>query len=312
MRCLVVGSTGFVGSHLVPALRAAGFAVVTASNEAAPREDPGHATHAVLDVGDVEAVREVVRRAAPEVVVNLAALATGSPDQMCRVNVLGPLCLLDALRACAPEAHLIAFGSAAEYGEAGASDGPLDEATACLPVGPYGVTKLAGTRAALGLAAAWGVRVAVLRPFNIVGAGCPPTLFVGAVIARLLASGGAAGAEVAVGRVDTYRDFIAVEDVADAVVGVARARPPTGIYNVSGGRPVLIRDALEELLRISGRAAAWRTDPALVRPSDPRMSYGTSAKLARATGFAPRVPLADALRAAWEHAAARFPTGGEK
>jgi GDP-4-dehydro-6-deoxy-D-mannose reductase len=305
MKCLVIGAMGFVGTKLVPGLSAAGFEVFAADR-------PGTTANLKIDLADAEAVRGVVRDMRPDVVVNLAAANTGgSPEGMCRVNVLGLACLMNAMREFTPQAYLITFGSAAEYGDAATADGPLDESTPCSPVGPYGVTKLAATRLALGLAAAWHLDVAVLRPFNIVGGGCPKSLFVGAVIDRILRCDPTDGvSRITVGRVDTSRDFIAVEDVVEAVLRVATRRPSSGIYNVGGGRPVPIREVLDDLIQLSGRRVRWLVDPSLVRPTDPLVSYGTSEKLHKVTDFVPSTPLVDSLAAAWAFASAQYPVSG--
>jgi GDP-4-dehydro-6-deoxy-D-mannose reductase len=299
MKCLVIGAMGFVGTKLVPGLASAGFEVFAADR-------PGTTAPLTMDLADAETVRGAMRDMRPDVVINLAAANTASHEEMCRVNVLGVACLLNAVREFAPQAYVIVFGSAAEYGNAETNGGPLDESTPCSPVGPYGVTKLAATRLALGLAAAWELRISVLRPFNIVGAGSPKTLFVGAVIDRILQC----DQTIMVGRVDTMRDFIAIEDVVEAVTRIATSQPPNGVYNLSGGKPVSIREVLDTMIRISGRSVSWRVDPSLVRPTDPLVSYGNSEKLRRSIDFVPSIPLVDALVAAWAHASARNAVSG--
>lgn len=301
MRAVVFGGSGFVGKHLVPRLTEVCTRIVVAGRTKAP--GTGTTEHRPCDVADGTAVRKLLDDIHPQIVINLASVTRGSTEAMCRTNVLGCLNLLEAVKDAPEEVHFITFGSAAEYGDTPCKGEPIAEDAPCRPVGVYGATKLAATTASLGLAVRFGVRVCVLRPFNIIGAGCPESLLTGAVIARVKTALGRTGEhEIAVGRTDTRRDFVAVEDVVDAVLAIVRARPPSGILNICSGVPLPIAELLATLREVAGQPFSWRTDDSLVRPDDPLVSYGTHARLTAATGFRPRVPLARSLRAAWLHA----------
>lgn len=303
MKCVVFGGHGFVGRHLVPRLRETCTQVVVASRSTAT--DLAATVQSLgCDVGDGHAVRALLDDLRPEIIVNLASATRGSTEDICRTNVLGCLNILEAAKERSGS-HLVTFGSAAEYGDTPCDGEAIAEDAPCHPVGVYGATKLAATCAALGLAKRFDVRVSVLRPFNIVGAGCPESLLVGAVIARVKAGLAKPGRnEIAVGRTDTSRDFIAVEDVVEAVIAVIRARAPSGVLNVCSGVPVSISDLLDTLRDVTNKAFSWRTDPSLVRPDDPPISFGTHARLTAVTGFDPRVPLVQSLRSAWLYAIA--------
>jgi GDP-4-dehydro-6-deoxy-D-mannose reductase len=245
-------------------------------------------------------VRDTLRATRPEAVVNLAALRRGDPDTMTRTNVAGSVALLAAVHDLVPSALVVHFGSAAEYGASGHSR-PLVESDECRPSSAYGLTKLAATRAVLSLAELWQLRAVVLRPFNIIGAGCPTDLLVGALIERVL--GTTDGSPIPVGRKDSSRDFVAVEDVAAAVVSVVSTPRAAGLYNVCTGRAVTVRQILATLSGVVDRPIEWRTDPELVRDKEATVSIGSPSRLAEATGFVARRSLEDAVAAAWRHAA---------
>lgn len=294
-----------MGRPLARALRAAGHAVVTTSRTAAPGLVP-------CDVSSPASIAGVLDAHRPSVVINLATVARGSAEAMVATNVVGTANLLDAVAARAPSCHLVLFGSAAEYGDVPPGVEQLAETADCAPRGTYGVTKLASTRLALAAAARSGLAVTVVRPFNVIGAGCPTHLLAGAVIARMLAAWQGEGAlTITVGRTDTQRDFIAVDDLVDAVVALAMRPSGGGIVNVCSGRPVPVADVLDRLAAIAGRRVVWREDPALVRADEPAVSVGDPAKLSALTGWTPRVPLDDALAATWAHAFTALRTTGE-
>jgi len=304
MTVLVIGGEGFVGRPLVRALRTAGHAVVATSRTASAGLVP-------CDVTNPASLAAVLEAHRPSVVVNLATVARGSAEAMVATNVVGTANLLDAVAALRPSCHLVLFGSAAEYGDVPPGVEQLTESADCAPRGTYGVTKLASTRLALAAAARSALAVTVMRPFNVIGAGCPTHLLAGAVIARMIAAWpGEGDLTITVGRTDTQRDFIAVDDLVDAVVALA-GRPSGGIVNVCSGRPVPVAHVLDRLAAIAGRRVIWREDPALVRADEPIVSVGDPAKLSALTGWAPRVPLDDALAATWAHALTALRTTGE-
>ena len=108
----------------------------------------------------------------------------------------------------------------------------------------------------------------------------------------------AAGSEkiLRVGNLDAKRDFLDVRDVVAAYVMLARHGASGQAYNVCSGRPTSIREVLGELIRIAHVAVEVREDPQLRRASDAPVSFGSNAKLHRATGWEPKIPLRKALQ----------------
>jgi GDP-4-dehydro-6-deoxy-D-mannose reductase len=302
MRVLVLGGGGFVGRQLVRRLRSERAAMVWTGGRAAAM--PGDDRHLVCDVTRYEQVAAAVRAAAPQFVVNLAGAVRGSAPSLHAVNAAGAVNVLCALRDHAPAAGLIQFGSAAEYGRAGGA-APIDEELSGEPAGAYGHSKLAATTILRSLAPTWGVRSVVVRPFNIVGAGCPSELVVGALVERIHRAVRTGQSEIVVGRTDTRRDFVAVEDVVSAVLGIIEARQWPSIVNVCSGVATEIAAVVARLIALSGAKLNVTVDPALVRSDDSLVSYGSYELLHSMTGFVPKVPLEESLRRAWEQRAVR-------
>jgi len=76
MRILCTGSTGFVGSHLVPKLLRQGHDVCCLERYVAGREFEGnHARVAYADLNDHATIKEVISKEQPEVIVHLAAIS---------------------------------------------------------------------------------------------------------------------------------------------------------------------------------------------------------------------------------------------
>ncbi len=301
-RILITGASGFVASHLVPALRAA---------------FPGAALTLCgagdLDVTDAGAVRALVARVRPEACVHLAAIsaigaARQDPALAWRVNLLGTLALAEALRA--QDALLVYPSSAEIYGASFRAGRPLDETAAPAPQNTYAATKAAADLA-LGAMAADGLRVVRLRPFNHTGPGQTEAFVVPAFAAQ--AARIAAGLQppvLKVGNLDARRDFLDVRDVCAAyAAAITRAEtlPPGAVLNLASGTPRRIGDVLDDLLRLAGVAPRIEPDPARMRPSDIPTAAGDASAARAALGWAPRIAWPDTLAAILADWTARTP-----
>ena len=84
------------------------------------------------------------------------------------------------------------------------------------------------------------------------GAGRPEWSLLGAAIGRLITARRDGSDVVPVGRTDTYRDFVAVDDVVDAVLKVAESDLAPGVVNVCSGTPTRVGDVLAILAGVWG------------------------------------------------------------
>ncbi|MDQ6925542.1 MAG: GDP-mannose 4,6-dehydratase [Candidatus Eremiobacteraeota bacterium] len=315
MRVLVTGAGGFVGGHLITALRARGHDVVPADR--APHA--GDHDTLPLDVRDPLAVRGAVELARPDAIAHLAAQAfvpasLADPDGTFDVNAHGTLRLLEAVRALAdqgaPPPRVLVVSSGDVYGAQPPDAFPLRETTAALPRSPYAASKIAAEALSLAYARAWVVDVVVTRAFNHIGPGQDERFGVVAFALQIarVAAGGAP--RVLVGNLDASRDFLDVRDVCEAYALVLEGGGTAGeIYNVSSGTATTMREILRRLIELARVPVEVREDPALMRSADVPVSVGDASKLRQATGWAPRVPLGAALRSVYDDARARVAGG---
>ncbi len=152
MKLLLLGGNGQVGRELRRALPALGH-VVVATRAGAEGE-------LAADFDAPDSVGELVRRIAPDVVVNAAAYtavdrAESEPDAAFRVNARAPGAIAQA---CAATGALLLHYST-DYVFDGSASRPYREDDATAPLGVYGASKLAGEEAIR----ASGVRHAILR-----------------------------------------------------------------------------------------------------------------------------------------------------
>ena len=269
-----------------------------------------------VDLRDAEATRAAIAAAAPEVVFHLAALAHvgrswGDPAATLAENGAIDLNVLEAVRAGAPEAMVVAVSSGEVYGPPETL--PVAESAPLRPQNPYAVSKAAGDLLAGFYADAHGLRVARPRAFNHAGPG-QPAIFALASFARQVAAGleaGDAPVRVVTGNPDARRDFTDVRDVVRAYRLIA-ATGTTGVLNVCSGRTASARELLAGLGRAAGAEIDHVVDPSLVRAHEVMEVRGSAERLAAATGWAPEIALEQTLAdtVAWWRAEIRAGRAG--
>lgn len=292
-RILVTGAGGFVGRHLLPALR-------TAFPGAALLTNP-------FDVTDPAAADAAVGTGRPDAVVHLAAVAAipaarSDPGRAWQVNLQGTLNVARAVLARAPGCTLLFASSADIYGASFRAGTPLDEGALLAPLNTYSATKAAADLA-LGAMAAEGLRVLRVRPFNHTGPGQSPEFVVAAFaeqVARVAA--GRQPPVLRVGALGSLRDFLDVRDVCAAYVlclARADALAPGTVLNLASGQPRRVGDVLAGLMGAAGVQAEVATDAGRLRPTDIPVAAGNAALARRVLGWAPAIPweqtLADVL-----------------
>jgi GDP-4-dehydro-6-deoxy-D-mannose reductase len=283
VRALVTGASGFAGRHLAATCRAAGDEVVAASR-----------AHGV-DLLDPAAARAAVARARPQVVYHLAARAHvgeswDDPGGFLRDNVSMSLNVLEAVRAEAPDATVVAVASSEVYGRPERL--PVDESAPLRPQNPYAVSKAACDLLAGQYADAHGLRVVRARPFNHAGPGQDPSYAI-ASFARQAAASLEAGDErlrIVTGNPDTRRDFTDVRDVVRAYRALAAGAEP-GVYDVCSGRTASAAELVAALGRVAGSEVDHVVDPALVRAHEVMEVRGSAGRLRAATGWEPEIDL---------------------
>ena len=312
---LVTGGAGYIGSHTVKALRAAGREVVVLDNLAAGHRAAVAGVPLVeAGIADAPAVRDTLRRHAVTAVMHFAASASvgqsvADPHEYYVRNVADTLALLGVLREESVR-HLVFSSTAAVYGVP--QETPIREGHPTRPVNPYGETKLAVERALPHYGRAYGLVAIRLRYFN--AAGADPDGTIGEdhrpehhAIPRAIeaAQGGPRfevyGADYPTPDGTCLRDYVHVSDLADAHVlslAALEAGRPARAYNLGTGRPHSVLDVLASVERVSGGQPAWVV--AARRPGDPAVLHASSARIRDELGWRPRFgDLDEIVETAW-------------
>ena len=300
-RVLVTGAEGFIGSHLVEELLAAG-AEVRALVHYNPFGRWGwlheHGGDVEILAGDVRDAERVAHAAAGvDVIFHLAALvgipySYEAPESYLQTNVLGTYNLLTAARR-ADVARYVQTSTSEVYGSA--LRVPIDEEHPLQPQSPYSASKIAADMTALSFHHAFELPVAVVRPFNTYG----PRQSARAVIPAVLGQIYAGSEEIQVGATSPKRDFNFVTDTAKGFLAVAECdRALGGVVNIGSGREIAIGELIDLMIEVSGRDVRAVRAPERIRPAGSevdRLMCDNSRALEWA-GWRPQVSLEEGLR----------------
>ena len=308
MRCLVTGGCGFVGSALVHRLLAESCEVVVVddlSRGACENLGPDRDRVSVVHEDVTNGLNRIFASFQPQAVFHLAALhfipdCDADPALCLRVNVDGTRSVLDAMAALRDPAALVLASSAAVYSPADLAHREQDDALG--PIDVYGHSKRWAEELATGFAARTGSGVGIARLFNVFGPGETNAHFIPSLICQMQA-----GESVRLGNLSSKRDYVFVDDVADALLRLGRyaadgncadGQPVT--VNVGSGRAYTGHEVVEALAAFKPDGGAPVTDPLRLRPVDRPTLLADSTLAQKLLDWAPRTSLADGLRAAWE------------
>lgn len=296
MHVLVTGGAGFIGSHSVEALLAAGARVTVLDNLSTGKRAnvPQHERCRWVegDVRDAAAVSSAMSGVSH--VLHLAAQVSvraslEDPPHSASHNIAGFLNVAEAARA-AGGIRLVYASSAAVYGPPQAL--PLDEDSACRPTSPYGLEKWIDDQYAALYRSLYATSALGLRYFNVYGPRQDPASPYAGVISRFAANI-ASGAPLTVfGDGRQTRDFVFVGDVARVNVA-ALSSSYEGVLNVGTGRSVSLLQLIDALAACARRAPQVRFAPAV--PGDIRDSAMSALRLQKVLGFVPQTGLEEGL-----------------
>lgn len=298
-RYLVTGGCGFIGSHLVDSLVAAGHDVRILDDLSTGRREnvPGIDDIIEGDVSDAAVVASAM--AGMDGCFHLAAIASvqRSNEEWAlthRVNLTGAVNVFDAARNANPAGPIpvVYASSAAVYGDNPAV--PLSEAAEKRPLTAYGADKLGCEQHARVAGNVHNVPTTGFRFFNIYGPRQDPGSPYSGVIsifADRLASGAIA---TIFGDGGQLRDFVYVGDcVRFVMAGMDRATNAADVFNVCTGAPSSLHDLIAALSAAGGRDLGVEHGPA--RIGDIRESYGDASRTTAAFGIRAEVSLRDGL-----------------
>ncbi|MFI6933494.1 UDP-glucose 4-epimerase GalE [Streptomyces sp. NPDC050287] len=313
MTWLITGGAGYIGAHVVRAMTGAGERAVvyddlsTGITDRVPTDVP-------LVTGSTLDAERLARTLADHEVTGVVHLAAKKqvgesverPLEYYRENVEGLRVLLEAVTA-AGVASFVFSSSAAVYGMPDTD--LVTEETPCVPMSPYGETKLAGEWLVRATGRATGLATASLRYFNVAGAASPELADVGVfnlipmVFERLTENAPPRifGDDYATVDGTCVRDYIHVVDLAEAHVAAARTlRSSPGrdlTLNIGRGEGVSVREMIDRVNALTGYDRPPTVAPR--RPGDPARVVASAERAATELGWKSKHDVQDMITSAW-------------
>lgn len=304
----VTGAEGFIGSHLVEALVAAGHRVRAMAQynsfssygwlETLPQDVMDSVEVVLGDVRDPGSVDRLL--AGTEAVYHLAALIAipysyQAPHSYVDTNVTGTLNVLEAVRRLGVE-RLVHTSTSETYGTARTV--PITEDHPINTQSPYAASKAGGDRLADSYHASFGTPVVTLRPFNTFG----PRQSMRAVIPTVIGQVAAGERTITLGDLRPTRDFTFAKDTARAflAVGTAPAGAVVGrTFNAGTGGEISVGDLVTLIGKLMAVDLEVRADPQRIRPagSEVMRLVCDASRLRAATGWEPAHSLEEGLEA---------------
>lgn len=302
---VVTGGAGYIGSHMVLALRDAGWRVVVIDDLSTGRRQAVPADVPLIegDIGDAAVVGPVLASHRPAAVLHFAGSivvpeSIADPLKYYLNNTCKSRSLIEeCVRAAVP--HFIFSSTAAVYGNPESS--PVDEGAPTRPINPYGVSKLCTEWMLRDTAAVTPLRYIALRYFNVAGADpagrtgqATPKATHLIKVACETATGRRPRVEIfgddyPTGDGTCVRDYIHVSDLVEAhlvALNHLRGGGESGVYNCGYGHGYSVREVVDVVNALSGGKVPWIMGGR--RDGDPAQLVACSARLRDRLGWQPR------------------------
>ena len=283
----VTGAAGYIGGQIVLRLLDAGHTVLAIDRRAPSfrQADVSGARFVKADFASDTAFKAMLADT-PDVIIHCAGTSLvgpsiNNPEDYYQNNFVRTKKLLDFVRRAIPRTRVIFSSSAAVYGEPIMT--PCHEVDPCEPISPYGESKRMVELMLQSYHRAYGLDYVAFRYFNACGAD-PKTRHgqePGAthIIARVLESVinekqfVLNGNDYSTPDGTCVRDYVHVNDIAQAHLAALDSNVPSGIYNLGSKTGISNKEIIAAVERIAGRPVKMQSgqrrsgDPAILTAS---------------------------------------------
>ena len=289
---LITGAGGMMGSHLYEALKDKDVLPTFYKSTLDPRETITDEME-MMDVLDYERVKKVLGRVKPDVIYHLAAqsrpdVSFKDPALTIQTNVIGTTNLLQACADLGLRPLFINASSSAVYGETmeefdkRQDDWPMppNETDRCLPLSPYGTSKLAQEHIVKNFHEMYPIDYVNVRIFNCTG---PRKMndFVSDICRRVVNE----QFPLKVGNLDTVRSIVDVRDLVRGLIMCEDKKNTT--INLGSDKCY----HMEEVFKMIAGDSPYEVANFLIRPTDESIILGNINKAKRVLGWEPEISL---------------------
>ena len=295
---LITGGMGFVGTNLIPLLKARENCHITIlDNMTNPSGDLELTEDIHLVEGDIrdrDVVNEVVR--GKDVVIHLAAHtrvidSIEDPETNFEINTRGTFNVLDAMRLHGVESIVNASTGGAILGEV---KPPVNEDIPPQPAAPYGASKLAAEGYCSAYSQSYGIKAVSLRFSNLYG---PYSRNKGSVVAAFIRDISEKESVTVYGDGSQTRDYLYVEDLAKGMMQAIESGV-SGVFQMGSGTPTTINELLNIFRDVVD--THFEVEYRDFRAGELKHTYCDISKAKRAFGYQPSTGLSVGIKKTWD------------
>lgn len=276
MKIAVAGSDGFVGRNVCALFKDAGHTII-----------PIDITSG-LDLCEASIIEKIPQIDCFVHLANLVYVPASydDPAKFYRVNYLTTL---NALEICRKWNAKLVYISSYIYGPPQYL--PVDESHPICPFNPYAQTKVICEKLCEGYERDFGVKISIIRPFNLYGVGQKGKLLIPEIFTQLKEG----KSKIQLKAASPRRDYINVIDVARAIKMCAETECSIGPYNVCSGESVSVCE-ITEIINRNLRNKVQFTFSASDRPNEVDETRGAYNNL-KALGWEPSISFEAGIKA---------------
>jgi UDP-glucose 4-epimerase len=303
LETLVAGGAGFIGSALIRALLRGPESrhITVVGRSSRPRTPlPDGVSYYSGDVANSEFIQPLVEKA--DEIIDLAygtVPKTSFDDPLIDVVSNLPASVNLQKLACQSRVkrYLLVSSGGAVYGNTEASS--IDESHPTNPISPYGISKLVTEKYGMFFCRMEGLPLVVARPGNPYGIGQIGQKLQGFVGAAMQAAIDSSAIDV-YGERGTVRDYIYIDELAQALIAALQCGVPGSVFNIGtgvGNDNIEVLEALRNIVAPSGLTVKARRCPS--RPFDVNLSVLDSRRLTEVSGWRPTISLTEGIDRLW-------------
>jgi UDP-glucose 4-epimerase len=296
---IVTGGLGFIGLSLVKKLIKKNYYPIiiddlsNANLETLKKIPKSKYFLIKSDVLNLKEITKKIEGFSPNVIIHLAAIhyipyCFKNPVKVINTNVLGTESMLQLASKISID-KFIFISSAAVYKP---SNKAHKENDVLKPIDVYGLSKKKAEKVVMGFCNKNNIKYTILRLFNVYGSNDLTPHFIPAILKATKNS-----KKIKVGNIDTFRDYIYVEDVTDIIYKIMSEKLKNSVYNIGTGINFSGRKIIQMIEAISNKKLLIRESHELLRKTDRKYLLSNIAKISNAYHWRPKFSIKKGLKA---------------
>jgi nucleoside-diphosphate-sugar epimerase len=237
MKIGITGSNGFIGSHVYDHLK--------------NKYDCEPFDRTKYDILNVESMKEFVSE--KDYILHLAGSNRAADEELVKINSLGTICLLEAIRKYSNNTTKIIFSSSMQVYGSSAELKLFREQDTTNPINIYGLSKVFAEETVRKYYEWYGIKGMIYRMSNVYGPGCKP--YYNSAISSFVDIINQDKTIVINGNGEQSRDFIYISDVVEAFsLSLTYNLTNLESINICTGKAVSINDVIRTIKNVTGKS----------------------------------------------------------